>query len=55
MSEEIKMLTNQKASEIDLRKRALAEGMTPLLEDAWAKVASGITTYQEALRVTGIS
>jgi general secretion pathway protein E len=55
MSEQLKILTNQKASEIEIRNLALREGMTPLVEDAWSKVVSGITTYQEALRVTGLT
>lgn len=55
MSEQIKILTNQKASEIEIRNLALKEGMTPLIEDAWAKIAKGTTTYQEALKVTGLS
>jgi len=31
----------------------MEEGMTTLKEDAWQKVKSGITTPEEALRVTG--
>jgi general secretion pathway protein E len=31
---------------------AIREGMTTLREDAWRKVKAGITTYEEALRVT---
>jgi type II secretory ATPase GspE/PulE/Tfp pilus assembly ATPase PilB-like protein len=29
--------------------------MTTLKEDAWRKVKDGITTYEEAARVTGMS
>jgi general secretion pathway protein E len=36
----------------EMRKLAIREGMTTLREDAWQKVKAGITTYQEALRVT---
>jgi general secretion pathway protein E len=28
--------------------------MTTLKEDAWQKVKAGITTYEEAARVTGV-
>ncbi|MBU0665679.1 MAG: GspE/PulE family protein [Proteobacteria bacterium] len=35
-----------------MRKLAIREGMTTLREDAWQKVKAGITTYQEAMRVT---
>lgn len=35
-----------------MRKLAIREGMTTLREDAWQKVKAGITTYQEAIRVT---
>ena len=53
MSDQLKILTNQKVSEVEIRKCALNEGMTPLIHDAWAKVAKGLTTYQEAIKVTG--
>ena len=36
----------------ELRQVAIREGMTTLREDAWRKVQMGITTYEEALRVT---
>ncbi len=36
----------------DMRQVAIREGMTTLREDAWRKVKAGITTYEEALRVT---
>ena len=36
----------------DMRQVAIREGMTTLREDAWRKVKMGITTYEEALRVT---
>jgi FlaA1/EpsC-like NDP-sugar epimerase len=32
---------------------AIVDGMTSLREDAWQKVRSGLTTVEEALRVTG--
>jgi general secretion pathway protein E len=36
----------------EMRQVAIREGMTTLREDAWRKVKLGITTYEEALRVT---
>jgi len=36
----------------EMRQVAIREGMTTLREDAWRKVQIGITTYEEALRVT---
>lgn len=53
MSDEIKRLTTEKRPISELRKIAIKEGMTPLNQDAWLKVLKGITTVEEALRVTG--
>ena len=53
MSVKIKELISSRASEEDVRKTALAEGMTSLKDDAWQKVKNGITTSEEALRVVG--
>ena len=53
MSDEIKLLTSNKQPVTELRKKALAEGMTPLKHDAWSKVLEGITTIDEAIRITG--
>ncbi len=36
----------------ELKQVAIREGMTTLREDAWRKVKEGVTTYEEALRVT---
>ncbi|MDT0158038.1 ATPase, T2SS/T4P/T4SS family [Microbacterium sp. ARD32] len=36
----------------ELREIAISQGMVPLREDGWAKVAYGITTIEEILRVT---
>ena len=36
----------------EMRQVAIREGMTTLREDAWKKIQAGITTYEEALRVT---
>ena len=53
MSEQLKKLVSAKASDAELRQVAIREGMTTLREDAWSKVKKGVTTLEEALRVTG--
>jgi len=53
MSEQLKKLVAGKAPDSELRQVAIREGMTTLREDAWAKVRKGVTTLEEALRVTG--
>ncbi|MBU0909169.1 MAG: Flp pilus assembly complex ATPase component TadA [Proteobacteria bacterium] len=53
MSEQIKKQVSQGASAGDIAKVARREGMTTLKEDAWHKVMRGITTHEEAIRVTG--
>jgi len=55
MSENISRLTSNNAAEAEIRKKAVEEGMTSLLQDAWDKVRSGKTTFEEAIRVIGIS
>ncbi len=53
MSEAIKRLTSSNASTAEIKAMAIREGMTSLLADAWRKIQNGITTYEEALRITG--
>ena len=53
MSEALKKMTSNLDPETEIRKKAIAEGMTTLKQDAWQKVKTGITTYEEAMRVTG--
>ncbi len=53
MSEQLKKLVMTKANVDDLRQIAIREGMTTLREDAWSKVKKGVTSLEEALRVTG--
>jgi len=53
MSEQLKKLIAAKANDSELRQVAVREGMTTLREDAWRKVQAGLTTVEEALRVTG--
>ncbi len=53
MSDKIRKQISGGSAETELRQTAREEGMTTLKEDAWCKVKSGITTPEEALRVTG--
>ena len=52
MSSKIKKMTAEDEHTLDIRQVAIREGMTTLREDAWDKVKKGITTFEEALRVT---
>lgn len=52
ISDQTKKLISTGATLDELRQVAIREGMTTLREDAWRKVKAGITTYEEALRVT---
>jgi len=53
MSDKIRKQISAGHAEMEIRQTAREEGMTTLQEDAWRKVKSGITTPEEALRVTG--
>ncbi len=53
MSDSIKEQISGGAHASDIGKVAKQEGMTTLKEDAWSKVLQGITSYTEAIRVTG--
>lgn len=52
MSSKVKKMVADDAHTLEIRQVAIREGMTTLREDAWDKVRRGITTYEEALRVT---
>ncbi len=52
LSQELKKMVMDNSSADAMRRVAIREGMTTLREDAWNKVKTGITTYEEALRVT---
>ncbi len=54
VSTEIKKLINAKNDSDVILKQALREGMTSMLDDGLAKVAKGLTTIEEVLRVTKI-
>ncbi|MBL4903998.1 MAG: type II/IV secretion system protein [Desulfocapsa sp.] len=52
LSEQMKKMISAGSDSEELRQLAIREGMTTLREDAWEKVKAGITTYEEAMRVT---
>ncbi len=53
MSDAIREQVSLAVPASQIQKVATAEGMTTLKEDAWDKVRRGITTFAEAVRVTG--
>jgi type II secretory ATPase GspE/PulE/Tfp pilus assembly ATPase PilB-like protein len=52
MSPELQDLANNKAPHVELRRQAIKDGLISLRADGLAKVASGITTIDEVVRVT---
>jgi type IV-A pilus assembly ATPase PilB len=52
IDDEVRHMINEKASTIDLRKRAREMGMRTLREDGIRKVLSGLTTAEEVIGVT---
>lgn len=52
LSEQMKKMISAGNSVEEIRQLAIHEGMTTLREDAWEKVKAGVTTYEEAMRVT---
>ena len=55
MSAQLKKMAAEGEHTMEMRRVAIREGMTTLREDAWRKVKAGITTIEEALRVTAES
>lgn len=51
-NEKIRKLAIDKASSKEMRKEALAAGMIAMKEDGMKKIAEGLTTLEEVLRVT---
>ncbi|MBM9520278.1 type II/IV secretion system protein [Desulforhopalus vacuolatus] len=51
-SSHLKKMISGGADSREMKQVAIREGMTTLREDAWDKVKHGVTTWQEALRVT---
>jgi type IV pilus assembly protein PilB len=52
MTDELEALVVKNAAGAEMRELALAQGMTSLRNDGWAKVLEGLTTIEEVLRVT---
>ena len=50
MSDEIKRLVIQRASHAEIMAAAIKAGMVPLRQDAWIKIAAGVTTVPEVMR-----
>jgi type IV pilus assembly protein PilB len=55
ISPPIAQLIEGKGTESAIRQQARTEGYTTLLEDALAKIATGVTTAEEVLRVVQVS
>jgi len=55
MSSQLKKMAAMDTHTLEMRQVAIREGMTTLREDAWRKVKAGVTTIEEALRVTAES
>jgi len=52
VTEEVGQLAVRNASAAEVRAMAVSQGMVGLREDGWVKVAQGLTTIAEVLRVT---
>lgn len=53
VTEEIERIAVARASSAEIGEAALAQGMQSLRQDGWAKVAAGLTSVEEVLRVAG--
>jgi len=51
-TDSVRQLAHDRSSSWDIRQAALADGMRTLRQDAWTKVLAGVTTVEEAIRVT---
>ena len=51
MSDRIARLTSERATSDEIRDVAVDEGMRTLRQDGWLKVAQGLTSIHEVLRV----
>ena len=52
LSARLKKMVTDETDIVEMKQVAIREGMTTLREDAWQKVKAGITTFEEAIRVT---
>ena len=51
-SNEIKELTVQRATALEIKRKAITQGMCTLRQAGWRRVCQGVTTADEVLRVT---
>ena len=51
-NDEIRVLSSERRGTGEIRKAAIAAGMRTLRQDGWLKVARGLTSIEEVLRVT---
>ena len=51
-NDEIRVLASERRGTNEIRKAAIASGMRTLRQDGWLKVARGVTSIEEVLRVT---
>ena len=52
MNEEVRAMALKQASTSEIRRLAIQLGMKSLREDGWRKVAAGLTTVEEVIRLT---
>jgi len=52
MTARVQEMIQRRATGPELREVAMREGMVPLRKDGWQKVAAGVTSIEEVLRVT---
>jgi len=52
MNNALREMVIQKASSQQIKKKAIECGMRTLRQDGWDKIAKGLTTVEEVLRVT---
>ncbi len=52
VNEGLRRLIIQKATGSELKQRAIQDGMITLRQDGWRRVAQGLTTVEEVVRVT---
>ncbi|MFP6763379.1 MAG: GspE/PulE family protein, partial [Planctomycetaceae bacterium] len=51
-NDEIRQAATERSGSLEIRRSALKNGMRSLRQDGWKKVASGLTSVEEVLRVT---
>jgi len=52
IDEAIRQAIIDKVSSSQIKKKAIEAGMRTLLQEGWAKIAAGLTTPEEVMRVT---